>query len=229
MIYEPILVVSIALFLDFLFGDPKTRYHPTSLIGTIIAKLVPLARNNHPKLEKLFGIILVICVVGIVVTLVSLLELGINFININSSFYLFSLFLSIGVGAVLLKTTIAIRGTEDHSLAVMNAVERNELETARKNLAMIVKRNTKDLDKNHIISGTLESVSENTVDGITGPLFYFAFFGLWGALVYRAINTIDSMIGYKTSIFKNVGWFGANCDKVLNYLPEVFSPLFLLP
>ncbi|MEE9535309.1 MAG: cobalamin biosynthesis protein, partial [Nitrosopumilaceae archaeon] len=65
-------------------------------------------------------------------------------------------------------------------------------------------------------------------DGITGPLFYFAIFGLIGAFVYRAINTIDSMIGYKTPIFKNVGWFGANCDKILNYLPARITGLIMI-
>jgi adenosylcobinamide-phosphate synthase len=110
----------------------------------------------------------------------------------------------------------------------MDAVEKDDLDIARTKLAMIVKRNTKNLDKNHILSGTIESVGENTVDGITGPLFYFAIFGLIGAFVYRAINTIDSMIGYKTPIFKNVGWFGANCDKILNYLPARITGLIMI-
>ena len=104
-------------------------------------------------------------------------------------------------------------------MAVMLSIEKNDLEAARTNLSMIVKRNTKDLDKNHLLSGTLESISENTVDGVTGPLFYFTFFGIPGAFIYRIVNTIDSMIGYKTSIFRNIGWFGANCDNILNYLP----------
>ena len=99
---------------------------------------------------------------------------------------------------------------------------------ARNNLSMIVKRNTKNLDKNHVLSGTLESISENTVDGVTGPLFYFSFFGIIGAFVYRIVNTIDSMIGYKTSIFQNVGWFGANCDKVLNYLPARITSIMMV-
>ena len=109
---------------------------------------------------------------------------------------------------------------EKHAITVVESLERNDIEKARDNLALIVKRNTKDLDKNHIISGVLESVSENTVDGITGPLFYYGLFGLPGAFVYRVVNTIDSMVGYEDSIFKNVGWFGANCDKVLNYIPS---------
>jgi len=74
----------------------------------------------------------------------------------------------------------------------------------------------------------LESVSENTVDGITGPLFYYAIFGLPGAFVYRAINTIDSMVGYKTTLFKNVGWFGAKCDTVLNYAPSRLTGLVMI-
>jgi adenosylcobinamide-phosphate synthase len=93
---------------------------------------------------------------------------------------------------------------------------------------MIVKRNTQNLDKNHIISGTLESISENTVDGITGPLFYFGIFGLPGAFVYRVINTADSMIGYKNNIFKNIGWFAAICDTILNYIPSRLTGLVMI-
>ena len=132
------------------------------------------------------------------------------------------------VGAILLKTTIAIRGMEKHALAVVDALENDDIDQARDNLAMIVKRKTKNLDKNHILSGVLESVSENTVDGITGPLFYYAIFGLPGAFVYRAVNTIDSMIGYKTTLFKNVGWFGAKCDTILNYIPSRLTGLVMI-
>ncbi|TRZ69966.1 MAG: cobalamin biosynthesis protein, partial [Nitrosopumilaceae archaeon] len=124
--------------------------------------------------------------------------------------------------------TIAIKGMEKHALAVVTAIEQNNISSARDNLSMIVKRNTKNLDKNHVFSGVLESISENTVDGITGPLFYFALFGLPGAFVYRVINTADSMIGYKTDIFKNVGWFGANCDKILNYIPSRLTGFIMI-
>ena len=107
-------------------------------------------------------------------------------------------------------------------------MESDDIDEARANLAKIVKRKTKNLDKNHILSGVLESISENTVDGITGPMFYFAIFGLPGAFVYRVINTIDSMIGYKTEMFRNIGWFGANCDKVLHYLPSRITCLIMV-
>ena len=216
MIIESILVVFFALVLDFALGDPRNKFHPTSWIGSLIAKLTPYTKNSSENFEKLGGIFIVLISSIFVVSLLIFLNIGIKLITVN---YLYVI-ISVIVGGVLLKTTIAIKGMEKHAIAVVTALEQDNISSARDNLSMIVKRNTKNLDKNHIFSGVLESISENTVDGIIGPLFYFAFFGLPGAFVYRVINTADSMIGYKTDIFKNVGWFGANCDKILNFIPS---------
>ena len=224
MILEGIVIVGFALLLDFLIGDPKTKYHPTAWIGKLIAVLVPFTRNNSPKKELFGGILIVFAVVAIVSTLLVALDLGISLLTID----IVSLVVSIAVGSILLKTTIAIRGMQKHALSVVDALEKDDLDSARNHLSMIVKRNTKHLDKNHISSAVLESVSENTVDGITGPLFYYAIFGLPGAFVYRAINTIDSMVGYKTSLFRNIGWFGANCDTILNYIPSRLTGLVMI-
>ena len=224
MILEGIIIVGFALLLDFLIGDPKTKYHPTAWIGKLIAVLVPFSRNNSPKKELFGGILIVFTVVVIVSTLLVALDFGINLLTID----IVSLVVSIVVGSILLKTTIAIRGMQKHALSVVDALEKDDLDSARNHLSMIVKRNTKNLDKNHISSAVLESVSENTVDGVTGPLFYYAVFGLPGAFVYRAINTIDSMIGYKTSLFRNIGWFGANCDTILNYIPSRLTGLVMI-
>ena len=224
MILEGIVIVGFALLLDFLIGDPKTKYHPTAWIGKLIAVLVPFSRNNSPKKELFGGILIVFTVVVIVSTLLVALDFGINLLTID----IVSLVVSIVVGSILLKTTIAIRGMQKHALSVVDALEKDDLDSARNHLSMIVKRNTKNLDKNHISSAVLESVSENTVDGVTGPLFYYAIFGLPGAFVYRAINTIDSMIGYKTSLFRNIGWFGANCDTILNYIPSRLTGLVMI-
>ena len=224
MILEGIVIVGFALLLDFLIGDPKTKYHPTAWIGKLIAVLVPFTRNNSPKKELFGGILIVFAVVAIVSTLLVALDFGISLLTID----IVSLVVSIVVGSILLKTTIAIRGMQKHALSVVDALEKDDLDSARNHLSMIVKRNTKHLDKNHISSAVLESVSENTVDGITGPLFYYAIFGLPGAFVYRAINTIDSMVGYKTSLFRNIGWFGANCDTILNYIPSRLTGLVMI-
>ncbi len=224
MILEPIVIVAFALGIDFVFGDPKNKYHPTAWIGTLIAKLTPLAKNQNTYVEKLGGIFVVAITVGVVVTLLSILDTGISLLTTDWV----TIVVSGVVVVILLKTTIAIRGMEKHAKAVLESLDQNNLDMARTNLSMIVKRNTKNLDKNHVISGVLESISENTVDGITGPLFYFALFGLPGAFVYRVINTVDSMIGYKTDIFKNVGWFGATCDTILNYIPSRLTGLVMI-
>ena len=224
MIIESILVVCFAILLDFKFGDPKNKYHPTAWIGTLIAKLTPIAKNRHPIMEKLGGLCVVILTSGIVIFFLFTLETGISLITLD---YV-SLILTVVVGGLLLKTTIAIRGMEKHAISVLESIDENNLDLARNHLSMIVKRNTKNLDKNHILSGVLESISENTVDGITGPLFFYSLFGLPGAFVYRVVNTADSMIGYRTSIFKNVGWFAATCDSVLNYIPSRLTGLIMI-
>ena len=224
MILESVVIVGFALLLDFLVGDPKTKYHPTAWIGKLISSLVPFTKSNSAKRELIGGILLVSVIVITVCTSLVVLDIGISLLTID----FVSLIISIAIGSILLKTTIAIRGMQKHALAVVDAVEEGDLDSARNHLSMIVKRDTKNLDKNHILSGVLESVSENTVDGVTGPLFYYAIFGLPGAFVYRAINTIDSMVGYKTTLFKNVGWFGAKCDTILNYVPSRLTGLVMI-
>ncbi len=224
MIVESLLVVGFAILLDFKFGDPKNKYHPTAWIGTLIATLTPIAKNDNSTIEKFGGIGIIVIISGLVILLLFVLNIGISLITID---YV-SLIISVIVGGLLLKTTIAIHGMEKYAKSVLKSIEDENLDLARTHLSMIVKRNTKNLDRNHILSGVLESISENTVDGITGPLFYYALFGLPGAFVYRVVNTADSMIGYKTNIFKNVGWFAATCDSVLNYIPSRLTGLIMI-
>jgi len=224
MIIESFFVIGLAILLDFKFGDPKNKYHPTSWIGILIAKLTPMAKNEHPLIEKFGGICIVTITSGLVISLLFALNIGITLITLD---YV-SLIVSVILGGLLLKTTIAINGMEKHAKSVLQSLDEENLDMARNHLSMIVKRNTKNLDKNHVLSGVLESISENTVDGITGPLFYYAFFGLPGAFTYRVINTADSMIGYKTDIFKNVGWFAATCDSILNYIPSRLTGLVMI-
>ena len=224
MILESISIIGIAIFIDLLFGDPKNKYHPTAWIGKLIAILTPIAKNQNTIIEKTGGILIITITSSIVISLLLILNIGISMITFDA----ISIITSVIVGGLLLKTTIAVRGMEKHANNVLESLDEDNLEKARTNLSMIVKRNTKNLDKNHVISGVLESISENTVDGITGPLFYFSIFGLPGAFVYRIINTADSMIGYKTQLFKNVGWFTATCDTVLNYIPSRLTGLIMI-
>lgn len=214
MIFIPILVLVGALVLDFLFGDPKNKLHPTAWVGKLVAWVVPFAKSSDPVREKIGGVVITLAVSGFVAIL--LLSFDILTKMLTDAFFVI---ITILIGAILLKTTIAIKGLQKHGQLVMESLSENNLDEARARLSLLVKRNTKDLDRNHIMSGVLESTSENIVDGVTGPLFYFGIFGIAGAFVYRTINTIDSMIGYKNTLFENIGWFGANCDKILNYIP----------
>ena len=229
MILEFISIIGVAIFLDFAFGDPKNKYHLTAWIGKLIALLVPIAKNQNSIVEKLGGVLIVTFTVVIVIIFISFLLLAINLITLIliPADYIVSI-VFVFVAGLLLKMTIAINGMQKHAQNILDCLDCNNLDMARANLAMIVKRDTRDLDRDHIISGTLESISENTVDGITGPLFYFAFFGLPGAFLYRVVNTADSMIGYRTSMFKNIGWFAAICDTILNYIPSRLTGLTMI-
>ena len=176
MILESIVVIGFAILLDLLFGDPKNRFHPTAWIGILIGTITTRMKNENSNLEKLGGIFIVLIPVCISIVVLLGLDFSIDLISVES----LSILISIISGVVLFKMTIAIKGMERHALAVLDSIQKNDLTQARTNLSMIVKRNTKNLDKNHILSGTLESLSENIVDGITGPMFYFAIFGLPG-------------------------------------------------
>ncbi len=231
MMLTLVISVAFAIALDLALGDPKNKYHPTAWTGILLGKLTPLFKSDSPRLEKLGGVTVVVTITAFVAALMYYFDniisyLGtLNFVGMAKILFLISSAFAI---ALLLKSTIAIKGMQRHASQIMDSLSKNDLDGARSKLSMIVKRNTKNLDRQHVISATLESISENIVDGITGPLFYFAFFGLAGAFVYRAVNTADSMVGYKTTLFRNLGWFGANCDKVLNFVPSRLTSMIMI-
>lgn len=221
---EGIAAVFVAVLVDLAFGDPKNRYHPTVWMGRVIAWMAPMARHADGKTERLRGTAVVLAITGMVLAASVVISLALY----TMQDHLMSVITSIIILGMLLSTTIAIKGMQTHAQNVATMLVAERLSTARESLAMIVKRDTSGLQRPHIVSGVLESVSENTVDGITGPLFYFGLAGLPGAFVYRLINTMDSMIGYRTYIFGNIGWFAARCDTVLNYIPSRLTALMMI-
>jgi adenosylcobinamide-phosphate synthase len=128
----------------------------------------------------------------------------------------------------ILYSVVAIKGMEKHINAITTALQNNDIENARTNLSMIVSRNTKSLDEQHILSGTIESIADSIVDGILSPIFYFSLFGPTGAFIFRVINTLDSMIGYKESYFENIGWIAAKADTYANYIPSRIAAVLMI-
>ncbi len=202
---------------DWLFGDPPNKYHPVAWLGRLIDYWVPLLKGGAEKAKgATFAVSLVITV-----------ALAIHFMMFASMFFAGIVALAVTSGLIL-KITIALRGMECHARAIMSCLENDNLPGARQNLSMIVRRRTDDLDEQHILSATIECVSESTVDGITAPLLYYSLFGPAGAFAYRTINTLDSMLGYKDDYFREIGWMSARLDTLANYVPARITAFLMI-
>lgn len=213
------LLVALAggIGIDWLFGDPPNRYHPIAWLGQLIGYFVPRLKGGSEKAKgTIFAISLVITV-----------ALSVHFL-VFATRYLVGIVELVVVSAMLLKITIAMKGMEKHAEAIMNDLEIGDITDARQNLSMIVRRKTDDLDVHHILSATIECVSESIVDGITGPIFYYSLFGPAGAFGYRVVNTLDSMLGYKDDYFKEIGWMSARLDAVANFIPARITALLMV-
>ena len=196
------------IVIDWIIGDPPNKYHPVAWLGQLIGFFLPRLKGGS---ERAKGTILAI-------SLVIMVALAVHFL-VYASKYLAGLIALVIVSAIIFKITIAMKGMELHTKAIMNCLEACDLKATRHNLSMIVRRKTDDLDEQHILSATIECISESTVDGITGPIFYYSLFGPAGAFAYRAINTLDSMVGYPDDYFKDIGWMSARLDTAANYIP----------
>jgi adenosylcobinamide-phosphate synthase len=161
------------------------------------------------------------------ISLIIAFALAIHLLVFTSMYFIGIIALAV-TSAIILKITIAIRGMEKHAKEIMSCLEADDLVGARQNLAMIVRRRTDDLDEQHILSATIECVSESTVDGIIGPIFYYSILGPTGAFAYRTINTLDSMAGYKDDYFKDIGWMSAKLDTAANYVPARITAFLMV-
>jgi adenosylcobinamide-phosphate synthase len=224
MLSEDLLIALLgAIVIDLLFGDPSNNYHPVAWLGGLIGFFAPKLKDNGSsctKKERFRGIIFSI---SLIIAFGIIIHIG--------AFSAVHLLGSLGLiifSVLILKITIAIRGMEKHAKVIMSALERRDLINARYNLSMIVRRDTKNLDDQHVISGTIECIGESVVDGITSPLFYYSLFGPAGAFVYRIINTLDSMIGYNDNYYKDIGWMSATLDTIGNYIPARITAFLMV-
>lgn len=199
-----------AYIVDIIVGDPRWFPHPVVIIGKAVRFLEGKIRRTSLIGRKKGGIILCFAVVIPVYSITWGIVKGCFFIN--------SLFGTI-VTALLAFFTLATRSLYDESKVVLNALNRGNIEEARKNLSMIVGRDTENLDEQGICRAVIETVSENLSDGIVAPMFYLALGGLPLAMAYKAVNTLDSMVGYKNERYADIGWFSAKMDDMANWIP----------
>jgi len=216
----PLLTLALALLVDITVGEPSEKVHLTVWIGKTIRALKRGLTTNNAMLNKINGILL-----GL--SLVALFAAATHLMLVATRIYL-GFPTQIVISVLLLKMTFAIRSMEDHALPIANILGKGDLPRAKLFLQRIVRRNTAELDEQQTISAAVESVAEGTVDGITSPLFYFAIFGVPGAVAFRVINTLDSIIGYKDPEHADIGWFSAKLDTFANYVPARLTALLII-
>ncbi len=204
-----VIACIIGIIFDILVGDPPKLPHPVRWIGKLIQSQTALW--NQGKWRKLRGMVMALAVVGttmFVVTLILLLS------------YQVSLIFGVLVEGLLIGIGLAQRSLKEAALAVYEPLVKGDFAEARVKLSWIVGRDTEKLGEDEIVRGVVETVSENTSDGVTAPLFYAFLFGAIGLWGYKAVNTLDSMVGYKNETYKDFGMFSAKLDDVLNFIPS---------
>jgi len=215
---ELIYVLVGAFVLDSIFGDPKGIPHLIVGFGNLIGWGEKALNKGSQRFLK--GMFLTLFCISVV--------LGFSYALYMANDYFKSKWAYVIVSTILLFYCLANKTLVDEGKAVFKALKNDGLEAGRKRLSWIVGRETTNLTPQQIRKATFETMSENLSDGVIAPLFYFLLFGIPGALVYKMINTLDSMIGYKSDRYKQFGKFAAKLDDVVNYIPARLTAVFML-
>jgi len=211
--------IIVAVVLDLIFGDPRWLPHPVRLIGRLIIALEnPFRRiTGHQRLNGALMAIAVIAATG-----------GGAFAALRIAGWFHPRATDV-LSVLFLCTAFSIRDLGKHSMDVYRALQSGNLQQAREKVSRIVGRDTDRLDEKGVIRATVESVAENTVDGIVAPLFFAVILGPVGALMYKAVSTLDSMVGYKNDKYLHFGWASARLDDTANFLPaRLTAPLMFV-
>ena len=212
--------LALGCLLDLVFGDPYRLPHPIRWIGTLIAELETRIRGcfpGTPRGELSGGAVLV--------TLVLLVSGG-----VSAAVHLGARRLGIGTAAdaVMVYYLLAARSLRTESMKVYGELKKNDLQGARRAVSMIVGRDTKTLDREGVTKAAVETVAENASDGVIAPLFYTALGGPVLGFLYKAVNTMDSMVGYKNEKYLYFGRAAARLDDLANFIPARISALFMI-
>lgn len=230
------MIIPLAYLLDLLLGDPRWLPHPVRWIGRYITFLEDRIRlfARTSKVEKVGGVLLFVTVVG---TVYSLTWSFLYFVSYLSpiTYHLFAVFIAYA--------TLSIRSLHQEATGVIEALKDlppplpshryfvgvgGHLDEARKRLSNIVGRDTYNLSEEEIYRAVTETVAENTSDGIIAPLFYIAIGGPALAITYKAVNTLDSMVGHKDERYRDLGWFSARMDDLGNYIPARITAILMV-
>ncbi|MGM0366322.1 MAG: adenosylcobinamide-phosphate synthase CbiB [Actinomycetota bacterium] len=211
-----IIILMAAVLLDLVFGDPQSRFHPIVAAGRLICFLERKLLKEEGSRKRAKGFILVAAVC-----------LAAGIISYGIVYFSFSLNILMGnaVSAILLYFLLCSKSLYKHGIRVYRQLEGEDIGKSRIALQRMVSRRTEKLGREDIIRGAVESISENTSDGITAPLFYYLIGGIPLAAVYKAVNTLDSMVGYRTEKYRDFGYFSARFDDILNYVPARITAL----
>ena len=212
-----VICIPAAYILDLIFGDPLWFPHPVRGIGWLIEKMEGPFRTVI-KNERLSGVIFAFIII--------ILSWSLTFM-LTRTVYLLNHYLGLLVSTIIIYTSLSVKDLAVESLTVFKALGKGSVDNARTCLSKIVGRDTANLSEQEIIRATVETVAENIVDGIISPLFYAFLGGAPLAIAYKAINTMDSMVGYKNKKYINFGWAAAKIDDIANFIPARISVIFL--
>ncbi len=215
-----ISVLVLAIVIDLLLGDPRWRLHPTFWTGKLIMAIESRLKNPNPKVEKLNGVLLALAVIGMWTVPV---YFGLRFISATPGLLGY-----VTVAALLLKLTFSMKLETTCATAAAKDVETGDLADGRKYVSYFSRRDTTNLNGPGIVSAIVESIAENLSDFKLSSIIYYAFFGVPGAVAFRTINNLDSVVGFKDKEHINIGWFSATLDTLANYIPSRLSALLIV-
>ncbi len=221
MVYS-LTACAIGFILDLILGDPSWLYHPVRLIGKLIEISERVTRKSFPKTkvgELRAGLVTVI----VVCTFTTL----ITFLIIDTA-YKFNIFSGIFIESMACYFFLATKSLRVESMRVYKELEKGDLQGARVAVGRIVGRDTENLSAEGVTKAAVETVAENLSDGVIGPLFYMLIGGGTMGAFYKAVNTLDSMIGYKNDKYLYFGRFGARLDDIVNFIPSRLSALMMI-
>ncbi len=215
-----LITIVLGYILDLLLGDPYSFPHPVRFIGRLIRFTEKQIRKKarSSRMLKIGGGLLWLVTAGTTFLVVYFMT---KLSKVHPALY-------IVVNSTLIYTTLATKCLKDEAVKIYKTLCSGSLEDSRKQLSYIVGRDTNNLTSKEITRATVETVAENTVDGIIAPLFYAFIGGAPLAFLYKAINTLDSMVGYKNEKYKDIGFVSAKIDDLANYVPARITSLFMM-